>query len=45
MNLKLELKPKDIAKLLFGRQVMIINPYNNGILHVQKGKDTYICKG
>ena len=44
MNLKLRLKFSDILKLLFGFDVMILDPYENRIYRVQKGEDTYICK-
>lgn len=42
MNLKLHLKLGDIIKLFFGLDVMVLDPYNNTIYRVQKGKDTYI---
>jgi len=45
MNLKLRLKFSDIIKLLFGADVMVLDPINSGIYRVQKGEDTYICKG
>ena len=45
MNLKLRLKFSDILKPLFGGDVMVLDPINSGIYRVQKGKDTYICKG
>jgi len=45
VNLKLRLKFSDIIKLTFGADVMVIDPYNESIYRVQKGVDTYICKG
>ena len=45
MNLKLHLKFSDILKLIFGADVMVLNPYSGSIYRVQKGEDTYICKG
>ena len=45
MNLKLRLKFSDIFKLLFGGDVMVLDKYNNHIYRIQKGNDTYICKG
>jgi len=45
MNLKLRLKFSDILKLLFGLDVMMLDPYTSNIYRVQKGKDTYVCKG
>ena len=44
MNLKIRLKFSDIIKLVFGGDVMILDPYSNSIYRVQKGDDTYICK-
>ena len=44
MNLKLRLKLGDIIKLIFGSDIMILDPYTNNIYRVQKGEDTYICK-
>jgi len=45
MNLKLRLKFSDILKLIFGADVMVLDPYRNSIYRIQKGDDTYICKG
>lgn len=45
MNLKIRLKISDIWKLLFGGSVVVLDPYHNAIYRVQKGEDTYICKG
>ena len=44
VNLKLRLKLSDLIKLLFGFDVMVLDPYNDAIYRVQKGDDTYICK-
>jgi len=45
MNLKLRLKFSDILKLVFGGDVMVLDPYSNSIYRVQKGEDTGIYKG
>jgi len=45
MNLKLRLKFSDILKLIFGSDVMVLDPYSGSIYRVQKGEDAYICKG
>jgi len=45
MNIKLHMKLSDILKLIFGGDVMILDPYSNSIYRVQKGEDTGIYKG
>lgn len=45
MNLKLRLKFGDILKLLFGQDLIVLDPYNNTIYRVQKGDGTYVYKG
>jgi len=37
MNLKLRIKFTDIIKLLFGADVMALDPINSGILQSAKG--------
>jgi len=45
MNLKLRLKFSDILKLMFGADVIVLDPHNNNVFRVQKGEDTWIYKG
>ena len=45
MNLKLRLKLADIIKLFMGGSILVLDTYHNAIYRVQKGQDTYICKG
>lgn len=45
MNLKLHLKFMDVIKLLLGGSVLVLDPFNLSIYRVEKGEDTYICKG
>jgi hypothetical protein len=44
MNIKLRLKIKDIIKLLLGGRILVKNPYDKSVVHIQKGIDTYITK-
>jgi len=44
MNLKIRLKFSDIIKLVFGGDVMVLDPYSNSIYIVKKGEDTGIYK-
>jgi len=45
MNLKLRMKFSDILKLIFGADVMVLDPYSGSIYRVQKGEDTGIYRG
>ncbi len=45
LNIRLILKLGDIIKLILGWEVLILDSNHNSIYMVQKGDDTYICKG
>jgi hypothetical protein len=44
MNIKLRLSFRDIVKLIFGGTVLVMDPYNDSIIRVVKGADTYVAK-
>lgn len=45
MNIKIRLKISDLFKILFfNKRILLADRYNDSIITICKGKDTYICK-
>jgi hypothetical protein len=44
MNIKLRLNWSDLFRIILGGSVLVQDPYNNSIIRVERGIDTYVCK-
>jgi hypothetical protein len=44
MNIKLRISSRDLLKIMLGGNILVMDPYNDSIIRVQKGESTYVAK-